>query len=220
MARDIKPTGADGNAYSWVQTQLFDREERPFIIARLSRAENTELRRSNRVRLERDLGKRRVDKMVKARYDWLFDDLQRFTSIDAESIETKEDLRAFLEDTIGKSPAFQSMQRKAPRNYESSMRRAVENFWGVGKVDQVARTNVVEIVNTEKAKAFGFSFKDESKRQMLVEASKKNKLKLIRRDMLVLEAKDKRGRTYHYDVRTGRRAKNPENLLRELGFRV
>lgn len=214
MAKN-QPRGADGNVLSW--THIFNRDEGNLIRARVSRSGTIDLY-SQRGELTRELGRTRVDKIVKARYDWLFDDLQQFTSIDPTSIETKEDLKAFVEETIGKSKGFQSMQANNPRKYDASVARAVNSLWLDGDVKQVARTNVVEVVVPERAKEFSKQVKNPASRKVFIDASDRKELFRIRREQFAIRRRDKRGRMYHYDPITGRRVRNPNFILEEIGF--
>ena len=209
------PRGADGNAFSW--THIFSRDEGFKLRAKLSRSGTSDLAKEKRGVIN-TIGQDKFDKIVKARYDWLFDDLQQFTSISPESIENKEDLRAFVEDTIGESKGFLSMKDKAPRRYSSSITRMVNSLWRKGMVESVARTNVVEVVNRDKAKSFVGRIKNENSKKVFLQASNRQELFRIRREQFAIKRFDRRGRLYFYDPVTGRRVINPDKLLKSLGF--
>jgi len=210
-----RPHGADGNALSW--THIFSRSERPLIKARLSREGETDLSK-NKNGVIRSIGQQRYDQMTKARYDWLFDDLQQFTSISADSIESKEDLKRFVEDTIGESKGFLSMKDKAPRRYQSAITRATNSLWRKGMVESIARTNVVEDVSEERAEVVAQRIKKEKSRRKALSDARFGNLYLVRREQLIAKRIDRRGRRFFINLMTGRRARDPDRLLKELGF--
>jgi hypothetical protein len=210
-----RPQGADGNALSW--THIFGRSEGSRHRAKLSRTGASDLYKE-KSEVINAIGQSPYDKMVKARYDWLFDDLQQFTSISAESIESKQDLRDFVEQTIGESKGFLSMKESNPRRYNTSINRATDSLWRKGMVEDVARTNVVEVVSPTRAKSFVSRVKSDRGRKIFTEASNKQELFRLRREQFAIRRVDRRGRRYFYDPVTGRRVINPKKLLRELGF--
>lgn len=211
MARQFTPRGNPNNLLSYgakVGNQ---------VIAKASRSGNIDLYEQKSA-IIREQGRDVYDKVVKLRYDWLFDDLQRFTSISPESIETKEDLKAFVEDTVGKSKGFESMKEKAPRSYENSVNRMVSGLWRKGMVEEVARTNVVEEVSEDRASLLAERVKKDRSRRRALSDARLGNLYLVRREKLVSKRVDKRGRVFFMEVLTGRRTRNPEKLLKELGF--
>ena len=213
MAKTI-PIGNPNNINSWRSIL------KPEQVARVNQRSHTDIY-EDKHGIIRDLGQSTYDKVVKKRYDWLFDDLQRFTSIKPDSIETKEDLKAFVEATIGKSKGFLSMEENNPRRYQNSISRAVNSLWSrhKGDVVTVARTNVVEEVKEDRASLVAERIKsDKSKRKALSDARLGN-LYLVRREQVVAKRVDRRGRIFHINLMTGRRSRNPAKILAELGFK-
>lgn len=209
-----RPRGNSNNAFSW--RHIFTGDTQAKMTAKLSRSGASDLYKEKEGVIGA-LGKSSYDKIVKARYDWLFDDLQQFTSTGAENINSKEDLRAFVEETIGQSKGFQSMKEKNRRRYDSSISRATEGLWRKGHVDRVASSNVVQTVTPERAKYYSDTLKPKS-RERFLQASYSKDLYRIRREQFVILNKDKRGRFYFSDVKTGRRVPHPQKVLAELGL--
>ena len=212
MARKTQPIGNPSNPYAWVNA--FEGQERHSFQTQLVKLDVNSFDRQDQFRLKRGLGEAKFDKLIKARYDWLFDDLQKFSTIGAEQINSKEDLRAFVEDTIGNSVGFQNMNKS---KFDRSVSKATESFWNKGGVKTIATTNVVEVVEPEQAKAFSFRVR-EDKRERFIEASRNKELFRIRRERFALLRTDKRGRVYFFDAQTGRRVANPQKTLAELGL--
>lgn len=208
-----QPTGNSNNAFSW--THIFN-TDKPQVEAKLSRAGASDLYKDKMV-IRQAVGTDKFEKFITARYDWLFDDLQKFSSIGAENINTKEDLKRFVEDTIGKSKGFESMKEKNPRRYNASINRATNSLWVNGGVSDVAKTNVVEVVTPERADRFKVIVR-EDKRDKFLRASEQKELFRIRREQFAIKGTDKRGRVFYYDVKTGRRTQRPDKTLREVGF--
>lgn len=211
MAREFTPRGNPNNLLSYgakVGNQ---------VIVKASRSGNIDLYEQKSA-IIREQGRDVYDKVVKLRYDWLFDDLQRFTSISPESIESKEDLKAFVEETVGKSKGFESMKESAPRRYDSSINRMVNSLWRKGLVEEVARTNVVEEVSEDRASLLAERIKKDTSRRKALSDARFGNLYLVRREKLVAKRVDKRGRKFFMELATGRRTRDPDKLLRELGF--
>jgi len=219
MARNKPfPRGADGNLSSWMGRGINPQTQENIYIAKLSSSGVETDLYHNRREVEGVLGKKVVDDYVKARYDWLFDDLQQFTSISADSIESKEDLKRFVEETIGKSVGFLSMKESAPRRYQSSINRATNSLWLKGHVEGVARINVVEPVSEERVEIVAQRIKKDKSRRRALSDARFGNLYLVRREQLVAKRIDKRGRRFFINLMTGRRARDPDRLLKELGF--
>lgn len=216
MARKPIPRGADGNLFSWMGQGILPRTEENKIQARISSAGIDPSMSKNRYEIERAIGGDKMSKFEKARYDWLFDDLQQFTSVDADKIETKEQLKEFVEATVGRSVGFESMKNKAPRRYQSSINRFTDSLWKANQED--IKQNVVTPLNRDKATEEVKAIKNpQSRKKLLSDATKKN-LWLIRREQIIARRVDKRGRTYYMDARTGRRSRDPRKILEELGL--
>lgn len=216
MTKKIQPIGNPTNPHSW-KNIFDDSKERANFQTTLVRLDVSSFDRKDKFRLKKGLGERKFDKLIKARYDWLFDDLQKFSSVGAETINSKEDLRAFVEETIGESPAFKSLKKGNSRRYDIAINNATNSFWSKGGVRSIAETNVVEVVDPDRAKSFSLRV-NESKRERFIEASKKQELYRIRRERFATLGTDKRGRTFFYDLQTGRRVPNPQKILAEVGL--
>lgn len=212
MARRTQPIGNPSNPNAWVN--VFEGQERYDVQTKLVRLDVSTFDRKDQFRLKQGLGESKFDKLTKARYDWLFDDLQKFSSVGAEQISSKEDLREFVKQTIGESVGFQNMTKS---KFDASINRATNSFWIKGGVKDIARANVVEIVPPERAK--GFVGRVKPKRQdKFLRASERQELYRIRREKFATLGTDKRGRTFFYDVKTGRRVANPQKILAEVGL--
>ena len=212
MARKTQPIGNPSNPFAWVNA--FEGQERHSFQTQLVRLDVNSFDRQDQFRLKRGLGEAKFDKLIKARYDWLFDDLQKFSTIGAENINSKEDLNAFVTDTLGQSVGFKNMSKS---KFDRSISKATESFWFKGGVKAIATTNVVEVVEPDRAKSFSPLIK-EKRRQSFIEASERKELFRIRRERFAILKTDKRGRVYFFDAKSGRRVANPQKTLAEVGL--
>lgn len=155
-----------------------------------------------------------ADKIRSARYDWLFDDLQKFTPIGAEDIKSQEDLRFFIRETVGQSKMARGMGDAEFQRVEDKM---IKGFLD-SPVREVIVKNLADRVSPEEINVAISDIKVRQRRNKAFALASKEKLWRINRQDLVAEGLDKRGRTFYYNYRTGRRYTSPFKILKAAGF--
>ena len=157
----------------------------------------------------------RIRKAIeRAHYDWLFDDLQKFSSRKSSSIRTRQDLNDFLEETIGESPAFQKMGK---RKFDANINKISREMLASPRIKINIRSNLATRVTPEEVDDFEERVPP-SKRAKFRAAARVRKVWLIKNEQFAVEKRNKRGNTYFQDIQTGRFAPNPIKLLRKEGL--
>lgn len=141
-------------------------------------------------------GRNVASKLKATRYNWLFDDLQQFTSFDLKDFETKKELQEELALLMENAS-------------DSSVRKMANGMWltrGQARSRPAVKQRV-ERISLERSRFFTRSVRKEREGKLIALA---NREKIIRvEEKLIVEALNKHGGTYYYNFRNGHRAKNP-----------
>lgn len=159
----------------------------------------------------RSVNPKLANKIKSARYDWLFDDLQKFTTINADSIRSQNDLRRYIRDTIGRSPAYGDVDDEDYLRVENKL---VKGFLESPVRDRIVN-NVVKRLTIADIEDLNVTGKRKEVATRLISSEK---LFLINRKQVVAKGTDKRGRTFYYRFKGRGRSKSPFDILRKAGF--
>lgn len=192
----------------------------------LARTGASTFSRQDKFVLKKSLSPGDFDKIERDRYQWLFDEFQKFDSLDIDEVNNKSDLEDFVENTFGKSKAWQSMKEGNPRKYQASLDSAVNSFWkyvkggGREKAEKVRAKpeRIVKKIQLEEAQDFVKQIKAERSQRKALADARFGKLFRVREKTLVAKRVDKRGRVYHINLLNGQRTVSPEKLLKEAGL--
>lgn len=134
-------------------------------------------------------------KIKNTRYNWLFDDLQRFTATDLKNL-SKEELTQELKQIFPEAIKDKAVQRVANGLFNNRL-----------EVSKRVLKPTIERLSSRRVPTFERFIKEE-RREVFNSLVTKNQV--IKRDSSFLVQKtDRRGRDFFYDFANGRRAKNP-----------
>lgn len=152
------------------------------------------------------------------RYDDLFEDFIEFGYLDAEDINTKEDLQEQLSQALNRNPGFDRFKRKAPNRFDRMLSRLSARFFETSTVQGFLRDKKVEklrpataqrsevFVPDQRRERFRRLVRDEQVQVFRVFDEQNRRQRIIFLDRAVMRFRD---------LNTGRFAPNPERLKNE-----
>jgi len=175
---------------------------------RLAKLGEKSYRQETLVDVERTLikGDKVTQRIKNARYNWLFDDLQQFESMDFQDFETEKELEETLKEILPQKMRQESVKELAKNLYLVAKLR---NERGVSKEQPL-----VQRLTPERTRLLTRKLSDKNRKQAFIASTRENLFKVFNEkkndfEYILQQGRSKKGKPLYRELTTKQFRSNP-----------